>query len=261
MLKTYQPDFSFGSNKDPDTQGRKLDMELTAISKSLADVAQRLSGLQNDDGSLRAGAVDAKALDAGLSLFPSTPTNWLPGREYRANMVALVDLKVAWCTKSHKSSTKFADDAKNWEVILDFTPYFTKMEQYTRNPALARIDANLDKLVFVAEKASQLTELVQNMEKLMALAAKIPDLEQLLDDGGAPVLKDIRDNLGFLVELAQNKEAILELSVLADKIYALGQIPEQLEVLGDAAEDVKRVSSFLGQVQQISAGAKGIAGE
>lgn len=115
----YNPstDFSdsYGSSQDSD-----LDVEFENIEQTLDETLTNLALIQRDDGVLRNESVGRDQLKTEVVAGINTPADWAASTDYSVRDSVFYDNVWYWATVAHTSSSSFATDSDNWQLLLDF---------------------------------------------------------------------------------------------------------------------------------------------
>lgn len=156
---TYKRDTEFAAIKDVSALGQKLDAELDVLSNALSQITPVLSELK-ERVQLEPKKKTAKEPETPVYVAPEfEPAEmWAPKTQYRKNALCIVGVSVWVGVRDHVSSEVFFDDKAHWLKILDFSPIVDKMQSIAQSSALARINANLNTLLSLAEKIPEILE-------------------------------------------------------------------------------------------------------
>lgn len=258
-MTNYKRDTAFSDIKDIAAMGQKLDSELDVIGNKIAEAVKRIEKIINDDGTLKA-VVTAKSLTGEVSLGIGQATEWQPGKKYEANQIVLVDQAVLWSNKKHKSSDKFEQDADNWNVVVDFSPYLERAEKLANSPHVVRVGQNIGTLIGLAEQTSKILELAQHMDKLIELSKRLPDLDKFIAEDGDVVLQDVyralpeirrsNESAGDVTTVSRSRDEIVEVARAVSEIKKLAGALDEIRL---AAKSIRNLKIIAGEMEKLAA--------
>lgn len=251
-MSNYTRDYAFKDGKDVEAIKAKLDIEFDLISNAIAAVYARLAKTVNDDGTLRSGVIDGKAISKSVVLLPEEATLWAEGVDYKVGSVIMHLSSIRWCSKAHKS-VNFNDEIENWEIVLDFKPTIDRLAALANNPSVIRVEKNIDAVQDLAKNIAPLLELRSEIDTLQKLGAALP-LLKTLSQSGENTIGEIYENLDSLIELAGLSEKLNVIFEISSSIKLLSGITSDLAKLSAIAEDIKTVADFSRQLKAISSG-------
>lgn len=248
-MDLYTRQSSISETADPGVRAQRIDSELDAISNGFKALEQRISKALEDDGTLKAGAVNPKSIGRDISLSPAAGEEWRPDTVYPANSLVYRDMATFYCIKKHKSSADFDEDAANWEIIIDFRPMVAKLQALAGSPHVVRVSKNMDALMALAEMAPRLLEISKNLSRLLEIADKLPLLGQFVSEKGEPVLKTVYENLVLLRGISENEDDIQKVAMARDEIAKVARVVMPLGEVANALHDVRDAVKFMRQIQ------------
>lgn len=258
MTDSYKRDFSFNDSKDDARNRQKLDEEFDSVGKSLIAMRDLIAKSFNDDGSLKSGVIDSKAISKSVVLLPEEAERWTPSKFYKIGAVVYVDSSIRWCAKPHVAEN-FEKETEFWETVIDFKPFYKQMELIAGNSRVARVSANIEQVTAVAQNMAKLLELHQSLEMLSTIQEFGPALK-FLSEGGAAVILAVHKKLDSIAAVAGELEQIRKVSVSLNKIDAVASVELKLAAVEKSLDDIKIVAAFVKQLKSIAAGVGGATG-
>lgn len=258
-MKNYTRDYSFADNKTSAEVPSKLDIEFDAISNAFKTLYETIAKTINDDGTLKPGVVDGKAISKSVVLLPEETSAWAEGQSYKVGSIIFHESSLRWCGKAHKS-VSFKDEQENWHTVIDFKPLIEKVTALAHSPHVVRVEKNLDAVQDLAKAIAPLMELRAQIDVVLRVGEALPLLKSL-GESGEDTIHEIHENLNSLVELASISDKLNILFEVSQNIRLLSGITQDLSKIADIADDIKTVSKFAKQIKAMSAGMGGIQEE
>lgn len=250
--KAYQRDTSFAELKGSQADvGAKLDQELDALGKGFDHVLKNLARIQEDDGRLKSGIVDGDALSSDTALGVRAAAEWVENFKYRVNDTVYKGFAVYRCRKAHKSEIFEKDlEALFWEPIVTFDKMIAEIVAVKEDAGFKRVSENMGPIGIIAGLSDKLDKIATNLELLMGIADKMPQINKVFALAGA--IEDIETNMESLLKVAAIAEEVKAVAGSFETVNEAAQMAKGFIAVSENMPSIQKIGAMLGPLTDIA---------